>query len=409
MYELRPRATELLRQMPGKRLYDEARRKGMTLSAFVESEDPSDANEQRMGLDAFSRMLMAAQIVTRGDPDGGFSADSLDAFTSKSDDGEISAEQRTALFSEWAARQWRIGQGQGKRATAQFLSTDFVPGTPQRPYADSPTMRQNLVQPAIPLSEIVAVTTPIKGDTYRPLRLTEPSAADLRKYRVAETAELPRTKITSSNDVIRLRKFGRAIEASYEVLRRAPIDHIAILIQRIGVQSQIDQVAAALDVMVNGDGNANTAATNYNLTALDSAASAGTMTAKAYAAFKMKFQNPYVLTTALVREDVGLQLLMLSLGNANILLQVAGFAGQFEPINTNLRDGVRLGVTSDAPSLKIVGFDGRFAIERVIETGSNINEAERWILRQVEVLTMSENEGYAVWDPNAAKTLNVNA
>lgn len=409
MYELKPRAAELLRQMPGNNLYDEAKRRGMTLTAFAEREDPSDPEERRMGLDAFSRMVMASGLVTRGDPDGGFCADSLDAFTQPSPDGQFSAQHRTALFAEWAARQWRIGQGQGQRATAQFLSTDFVAGTPQRPYADSPTMRMQQVQPAIPLSEVVAITTPIKGDTYRPLRLVEPSAADLRKYRVAETAELPRTKIASSNDVIRLRKFGRAIEASYEVLRRAPIDHIAILIQKIGVQSQIDQVAAAIDVMMNGDGNANTAATNYNLTTLDSAASAGTMTAKGYAAFKLKFQNPYVMSTALVREDVGLQLLMLSLGNANILLQVAGFAGQFEPINTNLRDGVRLGVTSDAPSLKILGFDSRFAIERVVETGSNINEAERWILRQVEVLTMSENEGYAVWDANATKTLNVNA
>lgn len=402
--ELRPRAQELLRQMSeakGKRLYDEAKRHGMTLSAFVEMEDPSDPAERHAGSDAFSRMLMAASLVTVGDPHGQFSADPLEKF-----DGN---DELRAMFPEWAARQWRKGQGVGVRAAAQFLSTDYVPGTPQRPNVDSPTMRMQQVQPAIPLTEVVAVTTPIQGDTYRPLRLVEPSAADLRKYRVAETAELPRTKIASSNDVIRLKKFGRAIEASYEVLRLAPIDHIAILIQKIGVQSQIDQVAAALDVMVNGDGNSNTAATNYNLTTLDSAAVAGTMTAKGYAAFKMKFANPYLMTTALVKEDVGLQLLMLSLGNANILLSVAGFAGQFEPINTNLRDGVRLGVTSDAPTLKIVGFDSRFAIERVVQIGSNINEAERWILRQVEVLTMSENEGYAVWDPYATKTLNVNA
>ena len=400
-YKLRARATELLRQMPSRRLYDEAKKRGMTLSAFLEYEDPSDETERRLGIDGFSRLMMAAGIIASGDPDGSYSADTLERFRAN--------QESEALFPEWAARMWRKGQGMDQRAAAQFLSTEYIPGTPQRPYSESPTMRMQAFQPAIPLSEVVAITTPVDGDTYRPLRLIEPSAADLRKWRVTETAELPRTKIASSNDVIRLRKFGRAIEASYEVLRRTPIDHIGILIQKIGIQSQIDQVAAAMDVMVNGDGNANTAATNYNLTTLDSAASAGTMTAKGYAAFKMKFANPYVMTTVLVREDVGLQLWLLSLGNANILLATAGILGQFEPINTNLRDGVRLGVTSEAPSLKIIGFDGRFAIERVVERGSNINEADRWITRQVEVLTMSENEGYAVWDPNATKTLNVNA
>lgn len=398
---MKPRATELLRQMPNRTIQDAAKAARMTLSAFLEVQDPSDDAEKRAGSDAFSRLLQAAEMITVGDPDGTFAADDLSAFTA--------TPERMALFGEWAARQYRKGQGMGLRASAQFLSGDYVPGTPQRPYAESPTMRMQMVQPAIPLSEVVAITTPITGDTYRPLRLVEPTAADLRKYRVAESAELPRTKIASSNDVIRLRKFGRAIEASYEVLRRAPIDHIAILIQKIGVQSQIDQVAAAMDVLVNGDGNANTAATNYNLTTLDSAASAGTLTAKGWTAFKLKFANPYVLTTELVQEAVALQLLMLTLGNANTLMSVAGFAGQFTPINTNLADGSRLGVTSDAPSLKVVGFDNRFAIERVVEIGSNINEAERWILRQVEVLTMSENEAYCVWDPNASKTLNVGA
>lgn len=398
---VKPRATELLRQMPTHRLHDEAKKARMTLSAYLEAQDPSDDAERKAGSDAFSRLLMAAEIVTNGDPQGSFSADNLEAFTTSA--------ERQALFGEWAARQYRKGQGMGLRASAQFLSGDYVPGTPQRPYADSPIMRMQMVQPAIPLTEVVAITTPITGDTYRPLRLTEPSAADLRKYRVAETAELPRTKIGSANDVIRLRKFGRAIEASYEVLRRAPIDHIAILIQKIGVQSQIDQVAAAMDVMINGDGNSNTAATNYNLTSLDSAAVAGTLTAKGWTAFKLKFANPYVLTTELVQEAVALQLMMLTLGNANTLMAVAGIAGQFTPINTNLADGSRLGVTSDAPSLKVLGFDNRFAVERVVEIGSNINEAERWVLRQVEVLTMSENEGYSVWDPNAVKTLNINA
>ena len=44
-----------------------------------------------------------------------------------------------------------------------------------------------------------------------------------------------------------------------------------------------------------------------------------------------------------------------------------------------------------------------------METGSQIQEVDRWITRQVGVLTVSENEGYESIDANAVKILNVNA
>lgn len=404
--DIRARATELLRLNANGELSRRARQEGITLSALLEREDPSDPQERRDGLDAFGRLVRAAGIVTTSDPYGGWYADPLEAFASN--------EERRALFGEWVDRQWRQAQGlyPNNRAQTQYLSTDYLAGSVTRPYEDDARLRQQQVEPAIPLSEVVAITTQIDGEDYRALRLTEPAADAVRLIRTAEAAELPRVRIASAAVAIRLHKFGRAIEASYEVLRRQRIDLIAVHIRRIAIQSQVDQVAAALDVAVNGDGNSGTAATNHNLTALDPAAVAGTLTLKGWMAFRGKFTNPYAMTVAFAREDMALQVELLSVGTANVLLASAGAAlgvGRTSRINQSLSDGVRMGITTDAPANKIVGMDSRFGIERVVENGSVINESERWILRQVETLTMSLNEGYATFDPQATRVLTVNA
>ena len=203
--------------------------------------------------------------------------------------------------------------------------------------------------------------------------------------RVAEGAELPRAKLVGSEHTIRLYKYGRILEITYEAMRRMRIDMAALHVQRIAIQSQIDKLATIIDVLVNGDGNAGTAATSYNLTTLDSAAVAGTLTLKGYLAWKLKFINPYTLTTALAQDAMALQLMLLNTGSANIPLvtiqQPSGF-GQFTPINPELGDNVRLGITADAPASKILGFDDRFAVERVTEIGANIQEVLRWSERQ---------------------------
>ena len=166
-----------------------------------------------------------------------------------------------------------------------------------------------------------------------------------------------------------------------------------------------------IDVMVNGDGN-NNAPTTYALTTLDDDATAGTLTLPGWLAYKMKFANPYMLTGALAQESVALQMMLLTTGSANVPLvtvQQPSGLGAFTPINPGLRDSVALGWTSDAPAQKIVGFDRRFAIERIVDVGATITEIEQFITRQVQVLVMTEAEGYAIIDKNAINILNVNA
>jgi hypothetical protein len=353
-----------------------------TMSRALEELSPTQKGDE---LDAFERLMLEAGIRTQSDPVAGY-----------------------------FARNWRkVSHGMSQHR-ATFLSSDGIAGSFERPYSDAMGIRPSQrIAPAIPLSELVSMTTAISGDTYRSYYLTYDAAA-LRKYRVGETADIPVATLAGSEHTMRLKKYARALRASYEDLRRMRVDKLAFYIQWMALQSEIDKVAAALTVIINGDGNSSTTPTTHNLTTLDPAATAGTLTFKAWLAFKMKFSQPYILTTALMTEAVALQLAMLNTGSGNVpLVTIPGGQGALgtglAPIN-QFADAVRYGWTSEAPTLKIVGWDNRFSgVERVTEIGSEISEMERYILNQTQVMTMSEVEGYGILDPVGARILDVNA
>lgn len=372
-----------------------------TLSRALEEISPTQKGDN---LDAFERLMLEAGIRTKSDATAGYWA---------SNAGEFSRNAGTkALLTEFVARQWRkVSHAMSSQNRAVLLSDDGIVGSFERPYADAMTPRvDQQIAPAIPLSELVGMTTAINSDSYRSYFLTY-DAEKLRKYRVGESADIPIATLVGSEHTTKLHKYGRGIQASYEDLRRMRVDKLAWYIQLMALQTEIDKVAAALAIIVAGDGNSNTAATNYNLTTLDSGTTANNLTVKAWLAFKMKFAQPYVLTTALMREDIALKVALLNTGSANVPLVAANLGNLglgVQPIN-QFADNVRYGWTSEAPANVIVGFDKRFALERVTEIGSEISEMERYITNQTQIMTFTEVEGYAVIDGNAAKTLTLSA
>ncbi|MCB9172347.1 MAG: hypothetical protein H6637_05425 [Ardenticatenales bacterium] len=392
-------AREMLARM-GAGVYREAYESGTNLSVWLDRNMPRHND----GMDGFQRLLFEANIATRSDTDAGVYADEWDDFNA--------TPEARALIPEWIAREWRSVQ-LGRRYTSQralYTSDDAALGTIENAYRESGTERwDQQLAPAIPVSELVALTTPIQGDAYKAWYLVS-DTDEQRMARVAEGAEIPRYKLVSGEKVINLYKYGAALEATYEQLRRQRIDRIAMHIQRMAVQAEVDKVSAILDVIVSGDGNSNTAAEVHDLTDLDTGTTANNLTLAAWLAFKMEFENPYMLTHVIAQTGPTLDLMLLNIGSANVpLLALQSEFGGFTTINPGLRDGVRIGWTSDAPASKIVGFDARFAIERVVEIGAAIQEIERFISRQVELITMTEVEGYAVFDADAAHILNLAA
>lgn len=398
MTQVKARANDIAGQI-NFALMERAANEGMNFSRYLEKIDPSDGYGD--GLDAFERQLQIANIKTRTYMGEGIYADRFDAFDKN--------DATRALGIEFLHRCWRnaVHGMAGKRAP--YADSDGIVGGSMRPFVDAAQERYAQIQPAVPISELIAFTTPIDGDAYRAAYL-EDDTDEVRMKRVAEGADIPGAKLTASEKTVRLVKYGRALTMTYERLRRMRIDQVAFHIARLAVQAETDKVAQIIDVAVSGDGNAGTTAPVHELTDLDTGTTANNLTVKAWLAFKMKFTNPYAITTALTQEGPALALQLLNMGSANIPLVSlegpAGFGG-LTPINPELRDNVRLGWLSDAPSGKIVGIDRRFAIERVTEIGSNISETQRFITNQTQVLTLTETEGYAKLDNAAVRVLDL--
>lgn len=404
-------SADLLNRM-GVEMYQEAYKAGMSLTAYLETEvDPSsryDKRDPEGQTTAFGRLMMAAGIRTRAIPKAGIWASSCEAF--------FKNEQTRALLPEFMSTVYRRvshGPGVAQRASSLYDSSDGAPGSWLHPYVDAAQPRwDEQIAPAIPISEVVAFTTPITGDLYKTLYMTH-SATEKRMYRVMPGTDLPKAKIASGDHTIQLWKYGRAMEVTYEDMRRMRVDRLAYHIADVAVQAEIDKLYAIVDVMVNGDGNSNTSAQNYNKTTLDSTLASGDpLSLVAWLAFKMKFEEPYLCTTAIAREAGALSLLTLDAGSANNMLATLALPsgiGYFNQINNSLRDGTGLGWSNAAPANVVVGFDRRRAIERIVEIGADIQEVTKVITNQTQIYTLSETEGFAVLDRNATNTLTLNA
>ena len=380
-------------------MYEMAYREETNLSGWLEKQDPS--SKYGDGMDAFERQLMLAGIKTRSVPHEG-------KWSSQVQDFKDSDRNAWLLFPEWCARVYRAAAMAGFKRfyqSNQPLSDVLSP-----PFLAS-QIRQKQIAPAIPLAEMVAITTPIDGDTYKGFYLTD-SETNRTLVRVGEGAEFPTVTLTGADRTVNIKKYGRRLLASYETIRRMRLDRLALHLQLMAVQVEVDKVSTAIDILINGDGNTGSTPTNSNLTAVDGDATAGTLTAKGYMAWRMLFATPYINTTILAPAAMALQIMLLNLGSANVPMYEQAAAvglGGIRLINNGLTSTPGLGWTSDVTANYLLGFDNRFTLEMVYEMASDIVETDKIIRQQLEEVVFSETLGFFVMDSNGLRTMDVNA
>ena len=383
-------------------VYNRARDQKKTLTAMLEADEGLSSGQYNDGMDAFERLLMLSDIRVASDAETGIIASTGGAL--------LDSERAKVLLPELLSRTYR--KVAAAKTRSPYAVADSTPGSIERPYADVLVARTDLqIAPAIPLTEVVTQITMNVGRDYRATYIKN-DPAQQHKVRVGEGAPLPKAKLKTAPNVVTMYKFGRSLEITYEDMRSMRIDRLLIHIQKIAAQSQVDEVNSAVDTIVNGDGNTDTAAQVVTQSSLDGLSVDGKLHFAGWQAFKKLFKSPYMLTTALMQPNVATMLETLNVGSANLPMIVyaeqSKSVGNITPINQT-GDGVRYGWLDGAPALKIVGFDKRYELEHVIEVGSDIQEIMRWINRQTEELTMSINEGDAVVDPSAALILDINA
>lgn len=361
--EVKPKANDIALSVD---MFKKAQREKLTFSQFLEKVDPSEGYGSGEKLDAFERQLKRFGIRVASKEGKGIYASEVEAF--------YQTEESKVLFPEYIAR----------------------------------TARESLIADSI-LPELVAINTPIDSNVYVPYYVSDQPEEQTKK-RVTESAELPLCEIKGQEHSIKIYKYGRAIKASYEAIRRMRIDMLALHVRRIAMQAGMDKADDALGVIINGDGNTN-AATVYRLNADLGGVVANGLDYKSWLKFLLKF-FPYQSTTIIGGEAELLQVLTMQFPNVDPLVLLSMI--QQGPVQARMQlaqdlfVNYRMVYLKSAPANQLVGIDRRYAIEQVTEIGSDIMESEKFIMNQTSVLTISENNGFAKLFNEATKVLTLN-
>lgn len=296
------------------------------------------------GLDAYQRQLKRFGIKVSG-----IGSDVVDKFFKTSDSA--------VLFPEYVSRAVRQGLEQA----------DILPG-------------------------IVASTTMINGMDYRSIS-SVPSEDEKELKVVREGAFIPETGIRTKENLVKLRKRGRSLVASYEAIKYQRLDLFTVTLRQIGAYIARTLLRDAIDVLVNGDGNNNAAS-------VSSCATSGTLAYSDLVSFWNKF-DPYELNTIIASTDTTAAILNLSqFSDAPAGLDFHGTGRMITPL------GAKLLKSSAVESGKLIGIDKTAALE-MVKAGDIVTEYDKLIDRQLERAVISCTAGFAKLFDDASKVLSV--
>lgn len=224
--------------------------------------------------------------------------------------------------------------------------------------------------------------------------LSDANKPNLKKARIAEGADLPLAKIVLGEQAITLWKHGRAIEMTYEAIRRIRIDlftrHMNAIINDMAFQN----LDLAVDVLVTGDGNPGSAATKLGTTA-----NAGSITNDELIGFLMDywFKNHYnantIVTSLEIAKQIGAMFFDTNL-SAGASTQVRFTMPQFQGNENVTVLAANLPKIGNKESIILLNREN--TLIRYTENGSNIQENQQFARNQTRLLTVSENSGYAI-------------
>ncbi len=328
------------------------RQSGMNFTQVLESLDPSEnyRGTALEGTDAFQRQLKRFGIRAKG-----AGSSTVEKFFATMDSA--------VLFPEYIARTVRQG------------------------------MEENNIIP-----DIVATTTVIDSLDYRSI-YSNPDDADKALQDVEEGGTIPETEVKTKEHLISLTKRGRMLVASYEAIRFQKLDLFGVMLRQIGAYIQKQQLADAVNVIINGDGNEN-AAVQYSVGTSPISGTAGTLTYGQMVEFWGQF-DPYTMNTILCSTATMTD--MLKIAELQNPLTGLNFQGTGK-VGTPL--GAQIHRTSAVADGVIIGLDKRYALE-LVRAGDVMVEYDKLIDRQLERAAITSISGFGKICDGAAAVLNV--
>ena len=328
------------------------RQEGMNFTQVLESLDPSEnyRGTALEGTDAFQRQLKRFGIRAKG-----AGSSSVEKFFRTSDSA--------VLFPEYIARTVRQG------------------------------MEENDILP-----DIVATTTVIDSLDYRSI-YSNPTDDAKELKEVAEGAEIPTTEVSTKDHLVKLTKRGRMLVASYEALRFQKLDLFSVMLRQIGAYIQQQQLADAVNVIINGDGNENSAK-QFTIGTSPISGTKGTLGYNQLVEFWSQF-HPYTMNTMLCSNSTMTKMLKVpELQNPLTGLNFQGTGKLTSPL------GAQLHRTNALADGVIIGMDKRYALE-LVRAGDVMVEYDKLIDRQLERAAITSISGFGKICDGAMGVLNV--
>lgn len=328
------------------------RQEGMNFTQVLESLDPSEnyRGTALEGTDAFQRQLKRFGIRVKG-----AGSSPVEKFFRTMDSA--------VLFPEYIARAVRTG------------------------------MEENDILPAI-----TATTTLIDSMDYRSI-YSEADEDSVGGKIIAEGTRIPATQVKTREHLISLTKRGRMLVASYEAVRFQKLDLFSVMLRQIGSYIQKMQLADAVEVLINGDGNQN-AAQRFTVGTSPISGTAGALGYDQLVEFWGTF-DPYCMNAMLCSGAMMTKLLKVpELQNPLTGLNFQGTGELTTPLGAQLH---RSGCVADD---LIIGLDRRYALE-LVRAGDVLVEYDKLIDRQLERAAISCVSGFGKICDGAVKVLKV--
>ncbi len=259
------------------------------------------------------------------------------------------------------------------------------------------TVRQGMDENDI-LPSIVATTTVIDSMDYRSI-YSVPESEDKELKDVEEGSAIPTTEVKTKEHLVSLTKRGRMLVASYEAIRFQKLDLFSVMLRQIGAYIQKQQLADAVKVLTNGDGNSNAAAV-FQVGTSPISGTAGTLNYDQMVEFWGQF-DPYTLNTILCSTATMTKMLKIpEFQNPMTGLNFQGTGSFGTPL------GAQLHRTSAVSDGVIIGLDNRYALE-LVRAGDVLVEYDKLIDQQLERAAITSISGFGKICDGAACVLNV--
>ena len=305
------------------------------------------------------------------------------------------ALEGTDAFQRQLKRFGIRAKGAGSSPVEKFFST--MDSAVLFPEYISRTVRQGMEENDI-LQDLVASTTVIDAMDYRAI-YSAATDDDKKLKDVSEGGSIPETSIKTRHHLVSLKKRGRMLIASYEALRFQTLDIFGVMLRQIGAYIQKQQLADAVNVLVDGDGNGNAAA-EYTIGTSPITGTAGTLGYDQLVEFWGQF-DPFTMNTLLCSNATMTKLLKVpELQNPLTGLNFQGTGKLTTPL------GAKLHRTSAVAEGMFVGLDNRYALE-LVRAGDVLVEYDKLIDRQLERAAITSISGFCKICDGASAVLKV--